>query len=299
MINYIINTILYLYFPFTLIAIIFYTIIYESKSLIYLKMIVSELPAGQLSQDDNFHEYINNSSRRFSLFYLPIGIYKIYFLTWTRDKKFHFLKILSLKELSDKKIEEKENRLQSISENSYGKYSISNEIEKKYHIELLQDQCKELQDREKIAQFKAGFYLTTLVLAITSIFKNIQDIHLIFQWSIYKQVAFSLIILYIVNVVILLFGFVSIKSYKSEKYSDFRDSNKKEKLFYTYWYKKFQRLQVYTDRDITFILNIENYLKLIIAWSIIFISLLIFEGEKQCYKSHIYQDMNLTCKIIK
>lgn len=276
MINYIINAILYLYFPFTLLVMIYYIIVYESKQLTFIKMIISELPVAQLSEDETFHEYLCGLNPRYSLFYLPLGIYKIYFLTWTKDKQYHLLKILSLKELSDKKIEEKEKRLQSISDNSYEEYTISNETEKKYHIELLQDQCKELQDREKVAQFKAGFYLTTLVLAITSIFKNIQDIDLIFQWSIYQQVAFGLIILYIINVVILLFGFVSVKSYKSEKYSDFRNSNKKEKLFYTYWYKKFQRLQVYTDRDITFILNIENYLKLIIIWSIIFIALLIF-----------------------
>lgn len=276
MINYIINAILYLYFPFTLLIMIYYIIVYESKQLTFIKMIISELPVAQLSEDETFHEYLCGLNPRYSLFYLPLGIYKIYFLTWTKNKQYHLLKILSLKELSDKKIEEKEKRLQSISDNSYEEYTISNETEKKYHIELLQDQCKELQDREKVAQFKAGFYLTTLVLAITSIFKNIQDINLIFQWSIYQQVAFGLIILYIINVVILLFGFVSVKSYKSEKYSDFRNSNKKEKLFYTYWYKKFQRLQVYTDRDITFILNIENYLKLIIIWSIIFIALLIF-----------------------
>jgi len=275
-INYIINAILYLYFPFTLLIMIYYIIVYESKQLTFIKMIISELPVAQLSEDETFHEYLCGLNPRYSLFYLPLGIYKIYFLTWTKNKQYHLLKILSLKELSDKKIEEKEKRLQSISDNSYEEYTISNETEKKYHIELLQDQCKELQDREKVAQFKAGFYLTTLVLAITSIFKNIQDINLIFQWSIYQQVAFGLIILYIINVVILLFGFVSVKSYKSEKYSDFRNSNKKEKLFYTYWYKKFQRLQVYTDRDITFILNIENYLKLIIIWSIIFIALLIF-----------------------
>jgi hypothetical protein len=297
MINYLINAILYLYFPFTLLAMIYYIIVYESKSLTFMKMIMSELPVAQLSEDNNFHEYIDSQDFRYSLFYFPIGIYKIYFLTWTRDKKFHFLKILSLKELCDKKIEEKENRLQSISENSYEKYNTSDK--KEYHIELLQDQCKELQDREKIAQFKAGFYLTTLVLAITSIFKNIHDTNLILNWSIYKQVIFGLIVLYIINVIILLFGFISVKGYKTERYSTFRDSSQEERLFYMYWYKKFQRLQVYTDRDISFILNIENYLKLIIVWSIIFMSLSIFQGEKQCYKNPIYQDMNSTCKIIK
>lgn len=299
MINYVINAILYLYFPFTLIGIIFYTIIYESKSLTFIKMIVSELPAGQLSEDDNFHEYVDGVNIRYSLFYVPVGIYKIYFLTWTRDEKFHLWKVSSLKDICNKKIDDKEKKLQSLSDKSYEEYSKSNTIEQKYHIELLQDQCKELQDREKVAQFKAGFYLTTLVLAITSISKNIHDANLILNWSIYKQVIFSLIVLYIMNVIILLFGFVSVKGYKIEKYSNFKNSNKKEKLFYIYWYKKFQRLQVYTDRDITFILNIENYLKLIIVWSMILISLLIFEGEKQCCKNPIYQDMNSTCKVIK
>jgi len=299
MINYIINVILYLYFPFTLLAMIYYIIVYESKQLTFLKMIVSELPVAQLSEDETFHEYKKGSNPRYSLFYLPIGIYKIYFLTWTKDKKFHFLKILSLKKLCDKKIEEKESRLQSVCNDSYEKYSTSNETEKKFHIELLQDQCKELQDREKVAQFKAGFYLTSLVLIAGAIIKSINSADLIYQWNCYIQASFALIFLYIINVIILLFGFISVKKYKAERYSDFRNSEDKEKSYYTYWYKKFQRLQVYSTNDISFVLNIEKYLKLIVLWLVIFISLLVFKGEKQCYKNHIYQNMNLTYKIIK
>ncbi len=271
MINYLINIILYLYFPFTLLVMIYYIIVYESKKLTFLKMIISELPFAQLSEDNNFHEYLGGIDFRYSLLYFPFGTYKIYFLTWTRDRKFHFLKILSLKELYDKKIEEKENRLQSISSDSYEKFKASNNDEKKYHIELLQDHCKELQDREKVAHFKAGFYLTTLVLTITSMSKNIHNANIVLHWSIYKQMIFSLIVLYIINVIILLFAFVSVKGFRTEKYSDFRNSDEKEKLYYMYWYKKFQRLQVYTDRDITFILNIEKYLKLIVFWLAIFL----------------------------
>lgn len=268
MINYVINAILYLYFPFTLIAIIFYTIIYESKSLIYIKMIVSELPAGQLSQDDNFHEYTNDSYRRFSLFYLPIGIYKIYFLTWTRDRKFHFLKILSLKKLCDKKIEEKENRLQSISDNSYEKYTISNETEKQQHILLLQDLSKQMQEREKTVQFKAMFYITALAAILSVLVSKFDKIINILSLTTTEQVVIVLILLYILNALFLLLSFLSVGSYKSETYSHFRDSMDKDKLYYMYWYKQYQRLQKYTDRDVSYITNIEKYLKIITVWTI-------------------------------
>ena len=268
MISIAIEALLFLYFPFTLIAIIFYTTIYESKSLIYIKMIVSELPAGQLSQDDNFHEYTNNSSRRFSLFYLPIGIYKIYFLTWTRDKKFHFLKILSLKELCNKKIGEKENRLQSISDNSYKKYSISNETEKEQHMQLLQDLTKQMQERKTTAQFKAMFYMTALAAILSVLVSKFDKIKNILSLTTIEQVVIALILLYILNALFLLLSFLSVGSYKSETYSHFRDSMDKDKLYYMYWYKQYQRLQKYTDRDISHISNIEKYLKIITAWTI-------------------------------
>ena len=36
--------------------------------------------------------------------------------------------------------------------------------------------------------------------------------------------------------------------------------SEKQKKYYEYWYKKFQRLQVYTDRDVSYILIIpKNY----------------------------------------
>lgn len=268
MISVAIESLLLLYFPFTLIAIIFYTIIFESKSLIYIKMIVSELPAGQLSQDGNFHEYCDNSSRRYSLFYLPIGIYKIYFLTWTRAKKFHFLKILSLKKLCDEKIEKKENRLQSISDDSYEKYNTSNETEKQQHMLLLQDLSKQMQEREKTAQFKAMFYMTALAAVLSVLISKLNEIDKLLSLGFFEQVIMALIVLYIINALFFLLSYLSVGSYQSETYSDFRDSIDKDKLYYMYWYKQYQRLQKYTDRDVSYITNIEKYLKIITAWTI-------------------------------
>lgn len=268
MINYLINAFLYLYFPFTLLAMIYYIIVYESKQLTLLKMIVSELPVAQLSNDSNFHEYIGNSELRYSLFYLPIGIYKIYFLTWTRDRKFHFLKILSLKELCDTKIEEKENKLQSISGNSYEKYTISNETEKQQHILLLQDLSKQMQEREKTVQFKAMFYITALAAILSVLVSKFDKITNILSLTTTEQVVIALILLYILNALFLLLSFLSVGSYKSETYSHFRDSIDKDKLYYMYWYKQYQRLQKYTDRDVSYISNIEKYLKIITAWTI-------------------------------
>lgn len=280
MINYLINIILYLYFPFTLIAIIYYTIVYESKGLTFVKMIVSELPIAQLSQDNNFHEYDGTKPHRFSVFYLPMGIYKIYFSTWTNEEKFHILKILSLKELCDKKIVSKERKLQGISCNSYDKYSSSNDIEKQQHLSLLKDLSMQMQEREKTVQFKAMFYITALAAILSVLVSKFDKIKCILSSSVYEQVVISFIVLYIINTLFLLLSFLSVRAYRSETYSDFRDSSDKDKLYYMYWYKQYQRLQVYTDRDVSYVSNIEKYLKIITAWTIALAIIILIEGIK-------------------
>jgi len=278
MINNLIMGILYLYFPFTLVAMIFYIAVYGAKDSNIIKTIVSELPVGQLSEDANFHEYSGRTPIRYSLFYFPLGIYKVYFLSWTKEK-ISFIKVISLSSICNLKIEAKEQRLNDLAEHHYDNFMQCNENEKKFNLELLQDKCKEFQDREKVAQFKAGFYFTTLSLVIAIIINNTDKLTQITSWNIYEKGIFFLIVSYIINAFILLFSFVSVKSYRADKYSSFSASIEKEKIFFSYWYNKFQRLNVYTTKDISFIKNIEKYLKLIIIWSFIFAVILII-GEK-------------------
>jgi len=283
MINYIINAILYLYFPFTLLVMIYYVIIYENKQLPYIKnieMIVSELPVAQLSEDELFHEYEKGLNPRYSLLYIPLGIYKIYLLTWTKDKQFHFLKILSLKDIFDKKIKDKEKKLQSISDKSYEEYKQSNKIEKNQHIALLQDLIKQMQEREKTAQFKAMFYMTALAAILSVLIGNINKINEILNFDVLKQIVIGLILLYILNSLFLLLSFLSVSSYEHEKYSDFKKSQNKEKEYYSYWYKQYQRLKVYSDRDISYIKNIEKYLKITTFLTIILAILFLLKGVK-------------------
>jgi len=278
MINNLIIGILYLYFPVTLTAMIFYAIIYGSKNNNIVKTIISELPIGQLSEDATFHEYTGNSPIRYSLFYFPLGIYKIYFLSWTKEK-ISLVKRISLIDICNRKIEAKERKLDNLVEYHYDNFTKCNENEKKINLEFLQDKCKEFQDREKVAQFKAGFYFTTLSLVIAIIIKNTDKVSKIGSWNFYEKAIFVLIVLYIINAFILLFSFVSVKGYKADMYSTFSNSKEKEKMFYSYWYKKFQRLQVYTDKEVSFIKNIEKYLKLIVIWSFAFALILII-GER-------------------
>ncbi len=278
MINNLIMVFLYLYFPITLLAIIFYVIVYGAKDGNIVKTVISELPVGQLSEDANFHEYSGSSGVRYSLLYLPLGIYKIYLFSWTKEK-INFFHMISLTSICDSKISTKENKLEELSQHHYEKYMQSDENEKKFNLEFLQDKCKEFQEREKVAQFKAGFYFTTLSLVIAIIVKNIDKLTNIMSWGIYEKGIFFLIVLYIINAFILLFSFIAVKPYTADKYSTFSNSREKEKMFFSYWYNKFQRLSVYTTKDISFIKNIEKYLKLIIIWSFIFALILILGGE--------------------
>ena len=75
---------------------------------------MSELPFAQLSEDSNFHEYNGGSDFRYSLLYFPLGTYKLYIFTWTSKKQFHFFKAISLKEICQAKIDEKEKNIENI-----------------------------------------------------------------------------------------------------------------------------------------------------------------------------------------
>jgi len=278
-----INLLLYLYFPVTLSAIIFYALIYNAKDNNIIKIIVSELPIAQLSSDDNFHAYNEKLPKRYSLLYIPLGIYKFYFFSWTwsqeeKDKKFNFFKILSLDKICDKKIENKEKGLDESTDKNYERFKTCNKEDRELHIKILEDKCKEFENRKSVSQFKAGFYFTTLALVLTTIAKNINEVQHFSDWTFYKQITFILILLYIINAFMLLFSFISVKGFKADMYSTFARANEKEEMFYDYWYKKFQRLQVTTTKDVSFILNIEHYLKLIVTWSMIF-TLILMIGE--------------------
>lgn len=267
-----------LYIIYSAIMIFFIIEAYYKKGfLTFIKNIVNELPLTLFSTDKNFHSYQVNSDRRYSLFYLPFGSDKFYFLTWGDTFSWKFFDKISLSEMTNKKIEEKEERLSNLAEKNYSRYNVSEE--KELHIKLLEDKCKEQESRKSVAQFKSGFYFTGLLFILTTVIKNTSAINSFWTWSLYQQIILSLIFLYIINVFLLLFSFVSVKGFLSEKYTTFTRSDEKEKSFYIYWYKKYQRLEARTTRDITFIVNIERYLKLIVTWSTIFILILIIGGK--------------------
>jgi hypothetical protein len=245
----------------------------------FIKHIINEFPFAQFSTDKNFHTYQVDSDKRYSLFYLPFGTYKFYFLTWGDTFSWKFFNKISLSEITNKRIDEKEIRLRNLVEKNYTKYRRSTKEEKQLHIKILEDKCKEQENRKSVAQFKSGFYFTGLLFILTTIIKNISAIGSFWSWSLYQQIILSLIFLYIINVFLLLFSFISVKGSLSEKYTTFARSNEKEKSFYIYWYKKYQRLEARTTRDVSFIVNIEKYLKLIITWSIIFTLILIIGGK--------------------
>jgi hypothetical protein len=136
-----------------------------------------------------------------------------------------------------------------------------------------------MQEREKTAQFKAMFYITALAAILSVLVSKFNEIDKLLSLTIFEQVSMALIILYILNALFLLLSFLSVGSYKSETYSGFRDSTKKDKVYYEYWYKQYQRLQKYTDRDVSYIANIEKYLKVITAWTIILALLFLIGGN--------------------
>ncbi len=245
MIDFILDAILYVYFSIILSLIIYHTVVYESILTNLIKMIISELPFAQPSEDHNFHEYNGGYDCRYSLLYFPLGIYKLYIFTWTSKKQFHFFKAISLKEICQAKIDENENKLEEITTKSYSKYSTSSSDEKEQHIELLKDLSTQMQEREKVAQFKAMFYITVLAAILSVVFSKYNELYKIMEFTLFEQFTIGVIAIYMSNAVFILLSFLSVGNYLSETYSDFRNSREKDKNYYAYWYKQRLLYNVY------------------------------------------------------
>lgn len=71
---------------------------------IFIKTIINELPFAQFSTDKNFHTYNEELDTRYSVIYIPFGIYKFYFLTWGDTFDFNFFNKISLSDITNQTI---------------------------------------------------------------------------------------------------------------------------------------------------------------------------------------------------
>lgn len=259
-----------IYFPVTLGIMIIYALIYENKHPFanLMQMIVSELPLMQVSQDIYFHECKDNySERRYSLLYFPLWTYKIYFFTYTKSQKFQFYHSLSFGQIYEKRQDNLEKTLPTKMNLSWEKIDYNNQRILDNNFKFLKERCLEFKDIQNTAKLKGAFYITIIAAIISAFIGQINQIKCLITYHFEIKIVISLLFLYFINITVLLLNFMGIKSFIQEKYSDFRDEfHSSDKGLYNYWYMNFLRLAIVSNRDTSYILNVEKYIKLFLLW---------------------------------
>jgi len=230
-----------------------------------LKSFITELPIVQISQDEYFHELKNpEKDMRFSFLYIPMGIYKFYLFTYSEVEGWSLIKILSLLDRHEKEKDKIENKLRRITTKSWQKVDLEDIAD---HLDFLKDRCQYYMNVKNTANIKGTFYITIIAAVISVYLGKIDQLGNLLEENLLTIFGLSVIFLYLTNITILLLSFIGVKGYELMKYSTFRDEYENPKKgLYDYWYTRFQRLQVYARSDTDFILNAENYIKLLFVW---------------------------------
>lgn len=163
---------------------------------------------------------------------------------------------------NQKEINDKKNKLPQIEEMNLNKFNAETQKEdKELYIKVLEDKINEFEKIEDTAKLKRAFYIAIVAGIISATIGNIHKVKEVFDYNFFIIAIFIMLLIFFTNMVILLFQFDSVRGYYSGMYSEFREESKKEKAYFLYLYRKMKWVQLYSNQDVSYILNIEDYIK--------------------------------------
>lgn len=260
-------------FSLLLIPILIYTnllyfVIYNSNNKFFIilrKFFFSNIPFLQISNDANFHtiKEVNSTIKyRYSLFFIPFGIYKIYICTYCNG--FSLYHILSLEDFLEKKFEKlKEETEANVPINVQG---VSEDDE----IEIIKDNINLYSNIKNVARIKSTIYITLFAALISVLFTQINNLTCLFEEIVFLQkVIFIYICILFFNFVLFNIQYIVIKSFYIETYEDYKEELNRSKL--SYYYKNMIWTNFDSGKNMNYVINIEQYLIKSFIFTIIFI----------------------------
>lgn len=249
------------------------------NNLVYLlSYIFSRSPLFSITLDERFHEISNknydNNKLRTSFFSFGLGVRKLYFLTYKKGEGFRFFKVIKLEDIQAIPNNEMiENKSKEYLNHIKSKEAQDVEVEK----EFIQYRISQEENKKNIALSKINNYI-----AITSILVPILASNVIQAYSQisskYKIILLAVTGYTLINVILYILAFLKVKGFTRSTFADVKNSNEhKNKIvqsFYADWYSMKEESTIY----VTFVTNVERYLKLVIASTLCILFLGNFSG---------------------
>lgn len=240
----------------------------------YLVSFLSRSPVLSITEDKSFHEILIRSNMeftifRYSIFSLGIGSSKIYILTYSKKDGFNWYKILPMSEIV--KLPSEEEVLEKV--RNYSDHIVtkeSNEVE--IEIDFLKYKINEEENRKNIASGKINNYTAIVLVLIPLIFAS--GLKLVLDLKNVSLIILVIAILYsIINMIIFILDFYKVKSFLRSSFGDLKKSqnhlNKLAESYYHDWYS----IKSESCLFVTYVRNVERYMKITMIFIIIFILL--------------------------
>lgn len=236
----------------------------------YIMFLISYSPIFCLSDDKNFgsneegiKDFINRI--RFSLLSLNLGAYKYYFISIKKNNSFKFIHIINLESyfvVSDTE----RNRLSLLQEN-YLNTATNLDNDKEFLSYLVANE----NGRKNVAFSKINIY-SGIMLALVPLILIFFKLETFLKAPVLVKIFTLLLVYLLFNVICLVFQFSKVSGMSRETYSDLKQSANKEKSLIKAYYLDWQHLKKEADGAVSFVKNIEKYIKGIILLSILIVS---------------------------
>lgn len=264
----------------------------------------SHFPILALTSDTNYTNLQfpgKNKGIRISFFLFYLGEYAFHFFTFSFEKKeFRLIKYFSLSNLPNFNIDEDSNEFRNkINEyNEHIKNLSPNDLD--VEKEALQANIERENSRITKSDTKLNFY-SAIVLAIISIlnWKIIKILLLFFlAKNFYLQNCISILtIYYFFNICVLMIQNIKVRSFQISSFSDLQKATEKKLFYLGQLYYDWLFTQKKAQLFVSYILQIYDYLKIIIMLTIVlfFVNIVTFQNKidlanNKFFVTNLYQE---------
>lgn len=260
--------------------------------LIYL---LSRSPMLSLTLDKSFHNVSNKNFQykelRISLFSMGIGCIKIYFITFKKEDGFKFIKVLKLSDI--KKIPTKETIEEKV--NIYKQHVSQKENDKiQIEIEFLKYKIENEETIKNNAANKISNYTAIMLVFIPLIISG--GIKLANNLSTsFKLIFWTIIIYNLENIVMYILDFLKVKAFYRSAFSELKNCSKHLQKLAESYYEDWYSIKSEAPLFVTYVLEIERYLKYTLVYIMIFFCINTFSSiysSKMCTNINVQQSSN-------
>lgn len=262
--------------------------------------LLSRSPILSLTLDKSFDDVSNKNFEykdlRFSLISFGVGTIKIYFITVKKEDGFKFIKVLKLSDV--KKMPSKEVIEEKV--NNYKQHVSQKENDEiRIEIEFLKYKIENEETTKNNAANKIGIYTAIMLVFIPLIISGGMKISINFSTS-FKLIFGTIIIYNLQNIVMYILGFLKVKGFSRSSFGKLKESSEHLKKLAQSYYEDWYSIKAEAPLFVTYVLEIEKYLKYTIMCILIFFLISTFSSiysDKICANINIEQSSNTTIDI--